>query len=194
MKLGRALILIALCPLLPGCSYFDLGRPHTFFRYSLRNVLLAPVDGTHEFMRVQRNQELAWAAWREVSKEEPDHAYSIDYRQGFYDGYTDYLTFGGSGDAPPAPPHYYRTPHYETPEGRQAVRDWFAGFRHGAANACASGQRQPIVLPLGRPPLPSTDPGAMRSANRRADSLVLPNPPEDLPPPRMLPVDENGRP
>src|SRR5256885_13183468 len=34
---------------------------------------------------------------------------------------------------PPLPPRSYWKTQYESPEGREAVRDWFAGFRFGVA-------------------------------------------------------------
>jgi hypothetical protein len=188
MKPGHVLAAV-LCALPTGCDCdFALGRPHTFFRYSFRNVLLAPVDGVHEWCRVQRNEALAWDAWKVVRREEGKHTYSRDYAQGFRNGFTDYLTFGGNGDAPPLPPYCYRTPQYETPEGRQAVEDWYTGFRRGVATAQASGLRETITLPIGRAPQPATDPGAVPQPAGRQEDVTpqLPSPTPELPMPRVV--------
>jgi hypothetical protein len=184
MKLHRALAVLALCALPPGCaSDFDIGRPHTFLRYGVRNVALAVVDADHENLRVRRNRRLAEKAWEEVCQTEGRDAHSLDYAQGYRDGFADYLTFGGSGEPPPVAPHYYRTPQFESPSGRRAVEDWYGGFRRGGGDAIASGLREVIVLPLGRPPLAPTDPGrALQSGTPsgqppKADA-VLPAPQE----------------
>jgi hypothetical protein len=184
MKLHRALAVLAVCALPPGCaSDFDVGRPHTFFRYGIRNIVLAFVDSDHENLRVRRNRRLAQEAWEEVCQREGD-AFSPDFAQGYRDGFIDYLNFGGKGDVPPRPPHYYWSPQYETPPGRQAVEDWYAGFRRGAGDAIASGMRETIILPLGRPPLQTTDPG--RTLRSGTPSQQPPQPDAVLPMPREV--------
>jgi hypothetical protein len=196
MKFGRILATALFGTLLSGgccCApdYFDDGRPHTFFRYAFRNIFLSPIDAAHEHERVCRNQQLGWAAWREICKQEGKDAYPPDYASGFIAGYTDYLTFGGSGDPPPLPPHRYRTPQYETPSGRQAVEAWFEGFRRGTGAAQASGYREAILLPLGRAPLPPTVPGAaawqLGERQRQPFESQQPEAPQELPMPRVAP-------
>ncbi len=59
----------------------------------------------------------------------------------------DYLYAGGSGEPPLLPPKKYQSFRYENPQGAQAIRDWFAGFRRGAAAAAASGYRNYVVVP-----------------------------------------------
>jgi hypothetical protein len=191
MKRSHALA-FALFALSPGCDYFEVGRPHTFFRYAARNVALAPVDATHECLRVDRNRSLGEQIWSDICRKEGRHAYSPDYAAGFVAGFTDFLTYGGSGDAPPLPPHCYRRPQYETPAGRQAVEDWFTGFERGVAEARASGRRENILVPLGRPPLPPTDPGAL--AGPRSESPATLPPPTPEGPAELAPPQPPGGP
>jgi len=99
-----------------------------------------------------RNHRLAVAAWKSVVEKCSDHVYSRDYAQGFEEGYADYLFAGGIGAPPPLPPRRYWRASYQTPEGRQATTDWFAGFHHGAQEAQQSGYRQLIIVPASVPP------------------------------------------
>jgi hypothetical protein len=94
-----------------------------------------------------RNRRWAKGVWLEVAGQDPQHAYSKDYEQGFIEGFTDYLAAGGTGEPPALPPSKYWKPKYESPEGYQAIEDWFAGFRHGATVAREGGYRRWIILP-----------------------------------------------
>jgi hypothetical protein len=85
----------------------------------------------------KRNWELANAAWEEHTTH--GKKYTADYAQGFKEGLVEYLNSGGSAVPPAHPPKRYQTSRFENPQGAQAIRDWFAGFRRGAAVA-ASGQ------------------------------------------------------
>src|SRR5262249_8215357 len=148
-------------------------------------------------------------------------AFSCDYREGFVDGFADYLYYGGcnggpagsgcatgqcgatnAGNAnptvnagapgesveypvcPPVPPGRYRRKRYMTPEGCAAVEDWFAGFRHGAATAMASGLRNLVVIPVQCPPVFGPDdggpiPGASRPGATPPKGTTSPMPPPD---------------
>lgn len=108
------------------------------------------IDDTKE---CKRNKLLAAAVWEDIQR--TGH-YSVDYGLGFKDGFVDFLDAGGNGSPPPVPPRRYLTFRFQTPEGYQAINDWFAGFRHGAAVAAESGYRQYIIAPSQlSPPVPN---------------------------------------
>jgi hypothetical protein len=76
----------------------------------------------------------------------PSLSYSPDYGLGFRDGFTDYLD-AGPGNVPALPPRHYWKSRFQTPEGHQAILDWYDGFSHGAQVAAETGYRQFITLP-----------------------------------------------
>lgn len=100
----------------------------------------------------------------------------------------------------PVPPERYQRKRYTTPEGMHAIEDWYAGFRHGAATAMASGLRNLQVVPIQCPPVFSSDDGFPSAPSTRAaqpaapaketagpmpppDEITQPGP-DVLPPPR----------
>jgi hypothetical protein len=114
-----------------------------------RNVVVgvtAPIE-THR--EVARNKAWAEAAWQKVCSSGGPREFSADYTQGFKDGYAEYLFRGGDGEPPLLAPAHYRHLRYQTPEGYQAVEDWFAGYRQGAATARDTGARRWITGPTG---------------------------------------------
>jgi hypothetical protein len=105
-------------------------------------------------------------AWREVRADYPRRAFTAEFRDGFLDGYVDYLDRGGNGSLPAVPPaKYTRHKKYFTEEGQCLVKDYFLGFQYGQEIAIATGKRQfltvPVLLPqepVG-PPAFTIDPG-----------------------------------
>ncbi|MEX2140281.1 MAG: hypothetical protein WD894_13535 [Pirellulales bacterium] len=89
---------------------------------------------------------MAEDAWVQIEGANPSLAYSPDYELGFRDGFTDYLD-AGPGNLPVLPPRHYWKGRFQTPTGHQAILDWYAGFRHGAQVAAATGYRQYVTLP-----------------------------------------------
>ena len=69
------------------------------------------------------------------------------------------------------PPERYHRKRYATPEGCKAVEDWYAGFRHGAATAMASGLRSVQVIPVQCPPKFSLDDGGPLPKNVKPTSV-----------------------
>jgi hypothetical protein len=185
MKATRLRLLLALGLLQPGCS---------FFCYGLDNLVEEPIDARDDLLMECRFSRMAEEAWQKVVADDPSPQYSYHYACGFKSGFVDYLDAGGTGDPPAAPPWIYRTAAFETPEGQQDVRDWFAGFRHGAAAAKASGYREAaVVLPIALPPyqpygrLPAAaGPPAPIPAAAGPPAPKPAAPPEVLPPPRPL--------
>jgi hypothetical protein len=183
----RTLLAMGLCALGAGCET-PVGCNLEIFRYATRNLLEAPVDARDDCMERSHNRHLAEAAWHGVQQAHPDQVYTVYYAQGFLDGFSDYLYAGGTGEPPVVPPWQYRRLAYETPEGAQAVEDWFAGFRHGARAAQESGFRNLVVVPValrGTPVPPWMSQTAMTSA-----PPVEGAPGATLPPPRKVPGPE----
>ncbi len=163
---------MALCAATAGCS--------GFVRSIERNFTVLPLQGFDEVRMKVRNHLRAVEAWDMLEEAAPE-AYSSDFADGFVAGYEDYLNNGGNGDPPAVPPFCYRTVKYQTPEGVEAINQWYAGWRHGTLMAKASGMRELEVIPLSAPPI---------NAIERNYDLPPPQPlptTEQLPPPRPTP-------
>jgi hypothetical protein len=174
-------------PAVLGLSLIGIGC--TFVPNIERNLIVEPARYCNDQKMFKRSRKAAEAAWNEVVVQYPEaEGYSCDYRDGFLEGFADYLDFGGHGEPPTVPPPRYRRVKYATPEGYRAIEDWFAGFRHGAATAHASGLRQLVTLPVIIQPDPygkdanPADPG-------ESGTLPMTAPPEGamLPTPRVMP-------
>lgn len=131
-----------------------------------RNLVYEAALQTDDLLTCVRNRRLANEALGQAQSADPGHAYSKDYARGFKDGFADYLDTGGCGAPPPLPARSYWLSHYWTLSGHEGVRDWFAGFRHGAAAAQETGHR-------GRRTVPSPAPGP---------EIPHPPPPNGFPP------------
>ena len=162
---------------------------YNFLANSFRNLGEWPVFGTAECRRTVRDCRRAKEAWQEAQAACPDQAFSKDYAEGFLAGFRDYLDAGGNGQPPGAPPFRYWLARYETPEGHQAVEDWYAGFRHGAAAARASGYRELNVIPLSCPPVDAVV-DAERAAHGPGPAGMTFGPPGGLPPPLEVVPDQ----
>lgn len=161
-------------------------------KYGGRNLIEAPLNTRDRNAECIRDRHLADAAWAEIAKAQPEQVVSVHYVNGFKDGYVDYLYYGGTGAPPVMPPWHYRQAVYESPEGQQAVHDWFAGFHHGAGAAQESGYRQFVVVPLALRADPSV---RQRSSDAPSQSPASESPEagQVLPPPRPVPpVPENA--
>jgi hypothetical protein len=188
MRAKAALYLVGVSLLSPGCELAYLAGRDLAYEVS-RN--------TDNLVSCIHYRELAKEAWNECQAANPEATYSVHYVQGFKDGYVDLLTFGGSGEPPILPPRRYWKVTYQTPEGNQAIQDWFAGFRQGAAAARASGNRQLITVPTSQgvpggvpPPLAGLPLGPMPQEGIQAPApSPSPRPMDELlPPPRQLPA------
>ncbi|MCI0464486.1 MAG: hypothetical protein L0Z62_46740 [Gemmataceae bacterium] len=164
------LVTVAACVLCSGCSLASTAA---------HNVLRLPAQALEDFSESVRNRKLSDSAWNAVLA--AGGTYSQDHAAGFRDGFTDYLRAGGTGGAPTLPPRRYWKVRYQTPQGARAVADWFAGFRHGAAMAMASGYRQWVTIPVGggAPDLPPP-----QLAPVVPPQELLPPPVELAPPPQ----------
>ncbi len=101
----------------------------------------------------------ARCAWREVRGQFPRRMFSEEFRDGFLDGYTDYLDRGGNASPPLVPPvKYTRDKKYYTPEGQALLKDYFLGFKYGTDVAVATGCRQFLTVPVLLPNSPAEPP------------------------------------
>jgi hypothetical protein len=136
-------------------------------------------------------------AWQIVRCEFPRKVFSAEFRDGFIDGYSDYLDRGGDGQPPAAPPlRYTQNKKYYTPEGHALMRDYLLGFQYGTEVAIATGQRQfltvPVLIPDSIAPthtihevLPSSG-----SVPPGSDAPVKPLPPPPAPLPAPKPISK----
>jgi hypothetical protein len=168
MRVRLLLCALALASLQPGCS---------FFCYGVRNLVEAPINALDNCQLAHRAEKMADAAWADFAKGDPGHAFSVYYAEGFKCGFASYIEHNGNGEPPTAPPWVYQTGGFETAEGHEAIRDWFAGFRLGAAAGRESGFREAAVaLPLSRPPYHADSGPATLVPGGRQDAAV-PNAP-----------------
>lgn len=122
----------------------------------------------------------AKAAWETARFECPEHADSAAFRDGFVDGYVDYLDRGGNGSIPAVPPaKYTRHKDYYTENGQCLVKEYFLGFKTGQEVAIATGQRQVLTVPV-LLPLEPTGPPAFTLAPAGAEQAPPMIPPRPL--------------
>jgi hypothetical protein len=185
MRATLALCVIGLSMLPTGCALVGSAAGH---------VASKAKESLDDCRERARDRQWAEAAWNGFRCARPDVPYSDDYADGFKEGFADYLYAGGSGEPPALPPRRYRTSAYQTPRGYQAIEEWFAGYRAGAAVARDGDFRRWITGPtsLRGPdaalPLPAPPPEPV------PQKLPAPPPPEPVPqklpeslPPEPLP-------
>lgn len=123
--------------------------------YNLVNESRQRLD---EHQLSKRLRAEAQAAWLEVCRQYPGQPFTEEFRDGFTEGYVDYLEHGGIPQPVAAPPPRYRRNDYLSPEGHALIKDYFAGFQYGADVAVATGRREfltiPILLPNPKPEQP----------------------------------------
>lgn len=129
-----------LAPALGGCHS---GFPNAHELINDKITVCHEAALTHELRRDARE------AWKEVRCQYPRHLFGPEFREGFLDGYTDYLDRGGSGSLPAVPPaHLTRSKKYYSPEGQARLKDYFLGFQYGTDVAIATGCRQFLTVPV----------------------------------------------
>jgi hypothetical protein len=148
-----------------GCAVFVDGA---------RNLAVSITTPAEQKREWKRNYQLA----EDALQAQGEVLHSPDFAAGFKDGYAEFLYRGGSGEPPPVAPRRYRHFNYQTPEGYQAIADWFAGYRRGAAAARASGAREWITGPS------SLHAAVPPTARDGAPVVAAHEPTELLPPPR----------
>ena len=140
MRWKRALWLGCLAPVFGGCLHVDQPRHDAMAEHG---VAQSERDLVREIHKKARE------AWVAVRSEFPRKLFTPEFRDGFIEGYTDYLDRGGDAQPPVVPPiRYTQNKKYFTPEGHLLVRDYFLGFKYGADVAVATGQRQFLTVPV----------------------------------------------
>jgi hypothetical protein len=180
-----------------GVALAALGLGCTTVAEGVRNMIVEPAEYCWHLDNCidhKRNRAVAWQALAEFLRACPEGvSYSVDFGRGFRDGFADYLFAGGAGNPPPVPPRYYWRPEYQNPEGQSAMRDWFIGFRRGAAAAKQSGLRQLVTVPasVSLPARSTLGPGILLPRVGPGGSVpgvgAAPDKPETLPAPKPLP-------
>jgi hypothetical protein len=188
MVIKRLAWAACLAPVLSGCN---------IFYYAAKNTLNEPVELCDQLSRTHHLRKQAKECWQEVRKQYPRKAFTPEFRDGFIDGYVDYLDRGGNAVLPAVPPKRYTRNDYLTAEGHDRIRDYFLGFKYGLDVALATGQRQFLTVPVllapqhegpqtfniqsgNRPDTPQMPPGPM------PDEPPKPGPPLQVPPPPGL--------
>ena len=187
-KITPLLLVTAVCAANVGCASYAYNDSPSFYYYAARNVVEAPAKCTDTLVMLYRDRKRAEAAWRGLRQACPDQSFSLDYADGFKEGYVHYLEVG-TAHPPAVPPACYRLSCYQNPAGLAAIQDWFTGFRHGTALAQVSGYRETIVLPLSDPPVNAVPRPGRQAADAEAAGPPAepPGPPDELPAPRPVP-------
>jgi hypothetical protein len=179
---GKATFLVlALSGMGSGCALIQDGA---------RNICTDIRDHVDDARERVRNRRWAEEWWGQVCAASMQ-PFSPEYAQGFKDGFVEYL-FSGNTEPPPVAPLRFRGYRYQTPQGYQAIEDWFAGYRHGVSAAIDSGYRRwitaPVAVPLppGPPPLVPPPPAPLPA--------VLPTTPAPEPLPAPRPVETKVKP
>jgi len=181
--MGRRVAMgLLLLPLAVGCNVMH---------EAIRNLHHEPQLLWTQWVITQRVQQQAREAWERVKKEYPECA--PEFREGFLDGYVDYLDRGGPAHLPATPPSKYtRHPRYFTPQGHARLQQYFLGFQLGQQQAIASDQRRYLTVPvlLSSPP---PEPPPFQLAHPSPPST--PGPPASQPsppPPEPQPPSPGG--
>jgi hypothetical protein len=135
MRIRELLLALGLCASSSGCS---------FFGQAVRDLscdALLPMQETPAEYHYKRPADtvLADTASTLASNDKPG---GPDYARGFQDGFAACRCAGGIESLPRIAPWPYWAFKFQSPEGQQAIDQWFAGYRDGAASACESRQRQ----------------------------------------------------
>ncbi len=201
MRWKRALWLGCLAPVFGGCLHVDQSRHDAMAEHG---VAQSERDIVREIHKKARE------AWVAVRSEFPRKLFTPEFRDGFIEGYTDYLDRGGDAQPPVVPPmRYTQNKKYFTPEGHVLVRDYFLGFKYGADVAVATGQRQYLTVPvliadkgeaiealpfapgsMPIPPLSGSDAPVKPVPAPAPQPLPSPRPMSRLPLPRKLPNEQ----
>ena len=133
---------------LGGCTL--AGDTHRVFFLAKRTTKVEPKYFPYlrnEKLTRYKNRSLAKRVWHEVTAADPHLHASVDYADGFIDGFADYLYRGGSGEPPVVPPRRYWNLPFKSPRGQFAVNDWYSGFCHGSEECKTRGLRDLVVVP-----------------------------------------------
>lgn len=134
------LLIVLSAVVLSGCSLVQQGF-HTNISEPLQYWCDKDLHRTRK-----SNLALANDAWDEIESQLGDEALGADYRDGFVEGYADYLTYGGNALPPLVPPRRYWNLKPRSVIGQSYAESWLAGFAAGADAARRSGLRETTVI------------------------------------------------
>jgi hypothetical protein len=166
-----------------GCLTPALAGGCNVFYYATKNAINEPIELCDQLSRTHHLRQQAKDYWKEVRKQYPRKAFTAEFRDGFVDGYADYLDRGGDAVVPAVPPKRYTRNDYLTPEGHERIRDYFLGFKYGLDVALATGQRPFLTVPVLVPERQEGPP----TFNVQPGGQHIPAPPEGLPTPTPVP-------
>jgi hypothetical protein len=152
------------------------------------NLVNEPVEYFDERKVTKRVREEAEDVLKELCGRR-GRVFADDFKDGFVDGYADFLERGGNTAPPAVPPLKYRRGRFLNPDGHARIHDYFAGFKMGMDTAAQTGKRQFYTVPVLVPdPLPDPTVNARQiPADQCAPAAVVPPPrPEQLPVPRVM--------
>ena len=141
MRIKRLVCVVGLCTVFAGCSMYESG---------VRTMVTDPCSYCiHDQEHLRSKATIAWPRRSGAKSRRTARANSFPaiMRGASRTVLLIIWTREEPGEPPALPPRDYWNEHHAYPEGRQAIQDWFAGFRHGAAVARASGCRQYAVIP-----------------------------------------------
>jgi hypothetical protein len=180
---------------LAGCLPVVGGGCH-LAKLACHNVVNEPLVAHTEKAIERGTRSDAKAAWQQVREQFPRRMFTADFRDGFIDGYGDYLAHGGTAQPPAVPPlKYTRNKKYYTPEGHCLIRDYYLGFKYGADVAVATGQRKFLTVPVLLADVPTGPPTFNVQPAGAEGTLPTPPPaskPEPLGTPKQLPAPPGG--
>ena len=142
--------------LLAGCAAAFSGC--LMAENTARNLFNEPTELLDNKKLSRQLRHESKAAWGEVCRQYPKRTFTVDYADGFTDGFVDHLESGGTAQPPAAPPVKYRRSRYMNVEGHARIQDYFCGFKYGCDVAAASGQRDLITVPILLPEPPADAP------------------------------------
>lgn len=163
------LLLGCLAPFAAGCNVFYLTG---------KNLVNEPITLAEQLCRCHDLRSDAKVAWQEVRCQYPRCMFSAEFRDGFIDGFSDYLDRGGYANPPAVPPKKYQRNKYLNAEGHALIQDWFLGYQYGVDVALATGQRKFLTVPVLLPDEPKGAPkfNIQRDPKPEGEPLAAPKP------------------
>lgn len=174
MRLKTVALAGALGPTAMGCN---------LAYYATQTLVNEPLVVSNQVCITHDLRKQAGVVWKEVRAQYPRRAFTAEFRDGFSDGYVDYLDRGGNGSIPATPPvKYTRHKKYFTENGQCLVKDYFLGFKYGQEIAIATGKRQFLTVPVLLPEV-VTGPPAFKIEPRPGSGALHAPMPVPTPPP-----------
>jgi hypothetical protein len=185
MRWKSVALAAALGPALAGCN---------IAHNTARNIVNEPHVVWTQHAIEHDLRKAAKTAWESAKAECSEHAASAEFRDGFRDGYVDYLDRGGNPTLPAVPPaKYTRHKKYFTENGQCRVKEYFLGFKLGQEVAIATGRRQFLTVPVLLPQVPPGPPVLNVQPDTTTPPLMTPPMTPPKPPAGTEPPVSSGK-